>query len=180
MLPPKGKSGSSRALAGPPNVSALGTRSDSSEGLEALADRYHIPVANITGKRPLIMLVDDEPHVCALTQLMLCDEGYKVVTALDGDQAISIFEKLKPHISLVILDLIMPSMDGEDVFNRLRELDPNISVVLSSGFTDQAKLDRMLAHGLRGTIAKPYTQRRLLGQVREFVGTISLKSGQSS
>ena len=67
-----------------------------------------------------------------------------MVTAQDGDQAIAIFEKLGAHISLVILDLIMPSMDGEDLFNRLRGFDPGISVVLSSGFSSQEKLQRML------------------------------------
>ena len=175
MPPTKGKSGSGRAGADPPNNFALETRSDASEGLQALADGNDLAISNITGNRPLILLVDDEPHVCVLTKLMLCDEGYKVVTAPDGDQAIAIFEKLGPYISLVILDLIMPSMDGEDVFNRLRKIDPNIAVVLSSGFTDQAKLDRMLAHGLRGSIAKPYTQQRLLEQVRETLDAIQAK-----
>lgn len=171
MLPPKGKSGPGRAGADPPNDFAPASGPDVSERLRALADSNQIAIANITGKRPLVLLVDDEPEVGVLSQLMLCEEGYKVVTALDGDQAIAIFEKLRTHISLVILDLIMPSMDGEDVFNRLRELEPGINVVLSSGFTNQEKLDRMLAHGLRGFIAKPFTQQRLLEQVREIVAS---------
>jgi CheY-like chemotaxis protein len=169
MLPPDGKSGPSAAGADPPNDFASANGPDASESLQALADSNQIAIANITGKRPLILLVDDEPDVGVISQLILCEEDYKVVTTLDGDQAIGIFEKLRTHISLVILDLIMPSMDGEDVFNRLRELDPGVSVVLSSGLTNQEKLDRMLAHGLRGFIAKPFTQQRLLEQVREIV-----------
>ena len=168
---PKGKSGQDRAGADPPNDLMPATGSDASERLRAIADANQITIANVNGKRPLILLVDDEPEVGVLTQLILCEEGYKVVTAQDGDQAIAIFEKLVPHISLVILDLIMPGMDGEDVFNRLRELDPGISVVLSSGFTNQEKLERMLARGLRGFIPKPFTQQRLLEQVRVIVAS---------
>ena len=168
---PKGKSGQGRAGADPPNDLMPASGSGASERLRAIADANQITIANVTGKRPLILLVDDEPEVGVLTQLILCEEGYKVVTAQDGDQAIAIFEKLVAHISLVILDLIMPSMDGEDVFNRLRELDPAISVVLSSGFTNQEKLERMLARGLRGFIPKPFTQQRLLEQVREIVAS---------
>jgi CheY-like chemotaxis protein len=169
MPPPQGKSVPGRAGVDTPNDLAPASGPDASERLRILADSNQIAIANITGKRPLILLVDDEPEVGVLTQLMLCEEGYKVVTALDGDRAIAIFEKITTHISLVILDLIMPSMDGEDVFNRLRELDPGVSVVLSSGFTNQEKLDRMLAHGLRGFIAKPFTRQRLLEQVRKIV-----------
>jgi CheY-like chemotaxis protein len=155
----------------PPNDLMPASGSDASERLRALADASQITIANVIGKRPLILLIDDEPEVGVLTQLILCEEGYKVVTAQDGDQAIAIFEKLVAHISLVILDLIMPGMDGEDVFNRLRQLNPGISVVLSSGFTNQEKLERMLARGLRGFIPKPFTQQRLLEQVRVIVAS---------
>lgn len=167
----KGKSGHSRAGADSPNDPMPASGTEASERLRAVADANQIAIANLTGKRPLILLVDDEPEVGVLTQLILSDEGYKVVTAQDGDQAIAIFEKLAAHISLVILDLIMPSMDGEDVFNRLREFDPGISVVLSSGFSNQEKLERMLARGLRGFIRKPFTQQRLLEEVRVIVAS---------
>jgi len=167
----KGKSGHGRAGADPPNDLMPASGTDASERLRAVADANQIAIANLTGKRPLILLVDDEPEVGVLTQLILCEEGYKVVMAQDGDQAIAIFEKLAAHISLVILDLIMPSMDGEDVFNRLREFDPGISVVLSSGFSNQEKLERMLARGLRGFIPKPFTQQRLLEEVRVIVAS---------
>lgn len=120
----KGKSDQGRAGADPPNDLMPASGSDASERLRAIADANQITIANVIGKRPLILLIDDEPEVGVLTQLILCEEGYKVVTAQDGDQAIAIFEKLVAHISLVILDLIMPGMDGEDVFNRLRQLNP--------------------------------------------------------
>ena len=65
-----------------------------------------------TGNRELILLVDDEAHVCLLAKLMLCDEGYKVTTAYDGEEAVRVFQSLGSYVSLVILDFIMPGIDS--------------------------------------------------------------------
>ena len=144
----------------------------SSAALAELARQNDIQIANLTGNRELILLVDDEAHVCLLAKLMLCDEGYKVVTAYDGEEAVRIFRCLGAHVSLVILDFIMPGIDGETVFNELQRIYPEVAVVLSSGFAEQSKLNRMLARGLCGFIAKPYSQQRLLDQVRFILDAI--------
>jgi len=140
--------------------------------LAELARQNDVQIANITGNRELILLVDDEAHVCLLAKLMLCDEGYKVTTAYDGEEAVRVFQSIGSYVSLVILDFIMPGIDGESVFNELRKINPDVSVVLSSGFAEQSKLNRMLAHGLCGFIAKPYSQQRLLDQVRFILDAI--------
>ena len=152
---------------------AIGSaRSDSSAALAELARQNDIQIANLTGSRELILLVDDEAHVCLLAKLMLCDEGYKVATAYDGEEAVRVFRCLGAHVSLVILDFIMPGIDGETVFNELQRIHPEVAVVLSSGFAEQSKLNRMLARGLCGFIAKPYSQQRLLDQVRFILDAI--------
>jgi CheY-like chemotaxis protein len=125
-----------------------------------------IRIANAQGTRELILIVDDEDFVTLLAQRVLTDEGYRVVTARDGFQALDIYKKLQAEIDLVILDFTMPIMDGAEVFNELRMINPQVPVVLSSGFTEQDKLKWMLAKGLRGFIPKPYTQQKLLLQVR--------------
>ncbi|MBV9998362.1 MAG: response regulator [Verrucomicrobia bacterium] len=147
-------------------------RSDSSAALAELARQNDVQIANLTGSRELILLVDDEAHVCLLAKLMLCDEGYKVVTAYDGEEAVRVFRCLGLHVRLVILDFIMPGIDGETVFNELQRIHPDVAVVLSSGFAEQSKLNRMLARGLCGFIAKPYSQQRLLDQVRFILDAI--------
>jgi CheY-like chemotaxis protein len=125
-----------------------------------------VRIANPDGARELIMIVDDEDFVTLLAQRVLTDEGYRVVTARDGFQALDIYKKIQSQIGLVILDFTMPIMDGSEVFNELRMINPQVPVVLSSGFTEQDKLKWMLAKGLRGFIPKPYTQQKLLLQVR--------------
>jgi len=135
-----------------------------SSGEDAL--RQDVRIANPEGPRELILIVDDEDFVTLLAQRVLTDEGYRVVTARDGFQALDIYKKLQNEIKLVILDFTMPIMDGSEVFSELRIINPQVPVVLSSGFTEQDKLKWMLAKGLRGFIPKPYTQQKLLLQVR--------------
>lgn len=131
-----------------------------------------IHIANPHGPRELILIVDDEDFVTLLAQRVLTDEGYRVITARDGLQALEIYRKLTDEISLVILDFTMPIMDGSEVFSEMRMLNPRVAVVLSSGFTEQEKLRWMLAKGLRGFIPKPYTQQKLLLQVRSVLDAI--------
>jgi CheY-like chemotaxis protein len=131
-----------------------------------------VKIANPQGQRELILIVDDEDFVTLLAQRVLTDEGYRVVTARDGFQALDIYKKLQNEVQLVILDFTMPIMDGAEVFNELRMINPQVPVVLSSGFTEQDKLKWMLAKGLRGFIPKPYTQQKLLLQVRSTIDAI--------
>ncbi len=128
-----------------------------------------IPILNPNGERELILVVDDEVQVMQLASEMLTQEGYRVIQALDGFEALKIYRRLGMKIGLVILDFFLPVMDGDAVFDELRTINPAINVVLSSGFAEQSKLGAMLALGLRGFIPKPYTREKLLTQVRSTI-----------
>ena len=134
-----------------------------------------VKIANPAGDRELVMIVEDEDFVTMLAQRVLADEGYRVVTARDGFKAIEIYRKLRDQISLIILDFTMPVMDGADVFEELREINPQVPVVLSSGFAEQDRLRAMLAKGLRGFIPKPYTQAKLLAQIRATLDAMQME-----
>ena len=125
-----------------------------------------IAVKNPEGARELILLIDDEPEIAELAAEMLAEEGYKVIVAKDGFEALKIFQRVHRQIGLVILDYFLPVMDGDAVFEELKALNPSVNVVLSSGFAEQNKIGVMLAQGLRGFIPKPYTRAKLLEQVR--------------
>jgi CheY-like chemotaxis protein len=133
---------------------------------------YEAKIINPDGQRELILIVDDEAFVTMLAQRVLTDEGYRVVTARDGFECLKIYKELKEKIALVIMDFTMPIMDGSEVFDELRAINPRVGVVLSSGFTEQEKLRGMLAKGLRGFIPKPYTQQKLLLQVRSTLDAL--------
>ena len=116
-----------------------------------------------------MLLVEDEHDVAELGAEMLAQEGYKVILAADGFEALKIYQRLASQIGLVILDFFLPVMDGDAVFDELKALNPDVNVVLSSGFAEQQKISSMLAQGLRGFIPKPYTREKLLSQVRSTI-----------
>ena len=146
-----------------PKLSEIRPQQKRSNGVKTPAPQE---IKNPQGKRELILLVDDEAQVAELAAEMLAEEGYKVIVAHDGFEALRIYQQMGEQIGLVILDFFLPVMDGDAVFDELRSLNPNIAVVLSSGFAEQSKLGNMLAQGLRGFIPKPYSRAKLLEQVR--------------
>jgi CheY-like chemotaxis protein len=125
-----------------------------------------VRIKNPNGSREYLLLIEDEPDVADLASEMLAEEGYRVVIAHDGFEALKIYEKMGKQIGLVILDYFLPVIDGDAVFEELRSINPKVNVVLSSGFAEQTKIASMLAQGLRGFIPKPYSREKLLEQVR--------------
>jgi len=128
-----------------------------------------IAILNPKGERELILVIDDEPEIGEFASTILADEGYKVIVARDGFEALRIFQQIHDQIGLIILDFFLPVMDGDAVFEELKAINPKVNVVLSSGFAEQSKIGMMLAQGLRGFIPKPYTREKLLEQVHSSI-----------
>ena len=129
-----------------------------------------IKIHNPTGERELIFIVEDDADIADYATDVLQEEGYKVLVAHDGAEAVRIFREMGDQIRLVILDFFLPSMEGDAVFSEFRAVNPGANVLLCSGFLSQGfagqdKLNSMLAQGLRGFLPKPYTRQKLLEQV---------------
>jgi CheY-like chemotaxis protein len=163
-----------RAAERPATAKAVGVENKKNVA-KTLTIPPEISVLNPNGNRELILLVDDEAEIAELASTMLTDEGYRVILARDGFEALNIYQQIGKLIGLVILDFFLPVMDGDAVFDELRSLNPDVVVVLSSGFAEQSKLGNMLAQGLKGFIPKPYTSDKLLEQVRSTID--AAKSG---
>ena len=134
--------------------------------------RPTVAIDNPAGTKELILIIDDEALIVTLAKRMLTDAGYRVVTSAEPFQALEIFKQLKDDVDLIILDFTLPIMDGSEVFDALRKIKPNVAVMLSSGFAEQEKVRAMLSQGLRGFLPKPYTQEKLLSQVRSTLDAI--------
>jgi len=113
-----------------------------------------------------VLVVDDEQAVRQLARRMLERAGFDVLLASDGREALDVFRAHRTRISLVLLDLTMPSMDGEMTLRALRELDTAVPVLLSSGFSESEMAVRLAGCGLAGFVEKPYTRAELIRCVR--------------
>jgi DNA-binding response OmpR family regulator len=79
-----------------------------------------------------ILLVDDEESIQLLYREEFVDEGYAVIAAMNGDEALAKFQADKPD--LVILDIQMPGMNGIEVLRQMKMMDPGTPVILSSAY----------------------------------------------
>ena len=114
-----------------------------------------------------VLIVDDEFQVRDLLKRLLEREGYSVLLAEDGRQAVRLYRQHGDEIDLVLLDMSMPQMDGPETFERLRELDPQVRVLISSGHTADSQVQEILAAGVLGFLQKPYHISSILYKVRQ-------------
>jgi CheY-like chemotaxis protein len=117
-----------------------------------------------------ILLVDDEESVRTMGNRMLERNGFRVLTAADGREALEIYRARRGEIALVLLDLTMPDLDGEETFHELRRIDPNVRVVMSSGYTESEIIPRFAGQPLAGFLQKPYSTTALMDCLRVPLG----------
>ncbi|MEV6347216.1 PAS domain S-box protein [Actinoplanes sp. NPDC051851] len=114
-----------------------------------------------------ILVVEDEAALRAVTERILTRNGYSVLTAGSGPEALKITENTELHIDLLLTDVIMPHMHGQQLSDLIRELRPGVPVVYMSGYaqpfiTGQGRLDPNTI-----LITKPFTPVELLERLRQ-------------
>ena len=115
-----------------------------------------------TGDGELILMVDDEENIREITRATLEKFGYRVLTAIDGTDALAAYAEQRDRISVVITDMMMPYMDGAATIRALRRLNPNLKIIAASGLTINEKSADVQALGVNASLAKPYTAEKLL------------------
>jgi CheY-like chemotaxis protein len=116
-----------------------------------------------------VLLVDDEETVLRVCTRMLEHLGYSVLQAKDGQEAVAILRQDPGRISLVILDMIMPSMTASDAFDALRAVSPGVKVLLATGYSADGPAADLLARGCNGFIHKPFSLAGLSMKIRELL-----------
>ena len=117
----------------------------------------------------LILLVDDEPDILEIVEYNLSAEGYKVITAENGEQAVKLAKKKKPH--LIILDVMMPEMDGIEACEQIRkvpELSETIITFLTARGEDYSQMAGFDA-GADDYITKPIKPKVLVSKVKALL-----------
>lgn len=118
------------------------------------------------GKGIKILVVDDEPNIQQFLELGLVNEGYQVITAQDGQEAIQISNTFSPHI--VILDVMMPGMDGFEVCQALKEKRP-LSVIMLTAKEEVEHRVKGLTLGADDYMSKPFSFDELLARIQARV-----------
>jgi len=114
-----------------------------------------------------VLIVDDEESLLRLSEELLSSCGYKVLTALNGDDALGILNS--ESIDLLITDIIMPKMDGNQLVAKALEKFPNLKVQMLSGYSDQVN-NHLVDNNLHiRRIQKPYSNENFLLAVRELL-----------
>ncbi|PYV38888.1 MAG: hybrid sensor histidine kinase/response regulator [Acidobacteria bacterium] len=139
-------------------------------------------LAGPAGGKETILLVEDEGSVAILARRVLEREGYRVLEAREGQEALRISGRYVGPIHMILTDVVMPVMSGREVAHRLLSERPEVKVLYMSGYTD----DEVLQHGILdcdiGFLQKPFTDDTLARKVLEREGyrVLEAREGQEA
>ena len=132
------------------------------------------PVPELETKRTrtqqTILLVEDEEMLRDLGVAILEGEGYRVLAAKDGVEAVEIFSENADAVGLVVCDLGLPRMGGRDAFMKMKQIRPAVRAIVASGYLEPLLRSEMLKAGVIDTIQKPYDFREMLEKIRSVIG----------
>ncbi len=122
------------------------------------------------GGNETLLLVDDEELILESARELLEPYGYTVLTANQGEDAISLLDRKDFQVDLILLDLNMPGMGGEKCLEELRKSHPAVKILITSGYPVRGDRRKLVEEDASGFISKPYKLKDLLKKVREILG----------
>lgn len=138
----------------------------SDEGVESIPASH--PVGPLRGSETVLIVEDEEP-VRTLVRQVLEMNGYSVLEAANGLEALDIWQRKTGKIELLLTDLVMPKLSGNELAQRLTGLSPTLKVIYMSGYTDRS----LITLGVMGNgahfLEKPFTPTALARKVRQVL-----------
>jgi two-component system chemotaxis response regulator CheY len=116
---------------------------------------------------PKIMVVDDSAFMRMRCSKMLIDNGFEVVEAVDGNEAVSKYKEAKPDA--VLLDITMPNLDGIGALKELLAFDPGARIAMCTAMGQQSIVMEALKSGARDFVVKPFEGERVLAAVKRIL-----------
>lgn len=133
---------------------------------------YHVALTpEAAGRLPsAILLVDDEPDVRRLLELVLTCHGFTVLTAASGQEAVDLLRGREHAIAVALLDVQMPGMDGPQTLQALRQIDTDLPAVFMTGNMGRYDEAQLLTLGASAVLSKPFRSMDALAQrLREVI-----------
>lgn len=124
-----------------------------------------------TSGRELIMVVEDEDILRDFAQLVLRKNGYNVLTAKNGEDALKVLDESDRSVDLIFSDVVMPRMGGAELFRRVMQERPKVPVLFTSGYPRTILLEAGLQDEGFDFLQKPYTTKSLVEKIREVLST---------
>ncbi len=121
--------------------------------------------------RETILIAEDDEYVSLLMKDILARYGYKILHAVNGDEAVAQF-KGHPEVNLAILDTIMPGKNGKEVFDEIKGLRPDIKAIFTSGYASSVLLEKGIQQNSSNFLKKPFSQQELMQMVRHVLDTV--------
>ncbi len=123
-----------------------------------------------------ILVVDDEQNIVELVRLYLHNEGFRVVTAYDGHEALRLYRTAQP--ALMILDLMLPGLDGWEVCRQVRR-ESDLPIIMLTARSDDVDKIVGLELGADDYLAKPFNPRELVARVKAVLRrpVVALRAG---
>ncbi len=117
-----------------------------------------------------VLIADDEPNIVISLEFLLQQDGYRVLVARDGHEALETIERELP--GLVLLDVMLPRVSGYDVCQRIRQNPAwaKVRVIMLTARGREVEITKGLALGADAYVTKPFSTRDLLEEVRRQLG----------
>lgn len=122
------------------------------------------------GNGELVLVVDDEEAILEATRETLEHEGFRVLTASNGREALRVFEAHAISVEAVVTDLMMPEMDGLATIKALKARRAELPIIAASGVPEDERARQALDAGARAFLSKPFTPERLVHALVEALG----------
>ena len=128
-----------------------------------------VTAPRLSGRQETVMIVDDEPTLRVLAQRSLEQTGYRVLTAVNGVEALARIDAHEGRIDMLITDIVMPVMGGRELVEHLHARGLSIRVLFMSGYTDDEVMRRGLLEPGCAFLPKPFGLEAFTGKVREVL-----------
>ncbi|MBF0506142.1 MAG: response regulator, partial [Nitrospirae bacterium] len=121
------------------------------------------------GKGETIIIAEDEPQVRKSISLLLQENGYKIIEAENGEDALMKFRENRGEVSLVLLDVIMPVKNGREAYEEIKAIEPGIRTIFMSGYTDDIIAKKGILEEGFDFISKPIDFVTLMRKIRDVL-----------
>jgi CheY-like chemotaxis protein len=122
-------------------------------------------------KHSTVLVVEDEEAMVRVLENDLLREGYRVLVARDGAEAIDLYQRHGHEIDVVLMDLGLPKVTGSDVIRTMKKQNPGVHVIVTTGYIGPEVKSELFLAGVKDYIEKPYFVTDVLQRVSEYLKT---------